>query len=103
LYDILIETGIPMTLVRLIKMCLTETYGRNQVGKHLPDMFLIENGLKEDALSPLFFNFALVYAIRKAQTNQYGLKLDGRHQVLVYADDVLSENVYTKEENTEVL
>jgi len=26
LYNILIECGIPMKLVRLIKMCLTETY-----------------------------------------------------------------------------
>jgi len=28
LYNILIEFGIPMKLVRLIKMCLTETYSR---------------------------------------------------------------------------
>jgi len=28
LYKILIEFGIPMELVRLIKMCLNETYSR---------------------------------------------------------------------------
>jgi len=28
LYNILIEFGIPKKLVRLIKMCLTETYSR---------------------------------------------------------------------------
>jgi hypothetical protein len=33
-YNIFIEFGIPMKLVRLIKMCLTETYGRVQVGKN---------------------------------------------------------------------
>jgi len=85
-------------------MCLNETSSRNQVGKYLRDMFLIENGLKEeDALSPLFFNFAVGYAVRKVQTNQYGLKLNGTHQVLVYADDVnvLCEIVRTTEENTE--
>jgi hypothetical protein len=65
LYNIFIEFGIPLKLVRLIKMCLNETYSRVQVGKHLSDMFPIKNGLKEgDALSPLLFNFALEFAIR---------------------------------------
>jgi len=65
LYNILIECEIPKKLVRLIKMCLTETYGRVQVGKNLSDVFPIRNGLKQgDALSPLLFNVALEYAIR---------------------------------------
>jgi hypothetical protein len=32
LYNILIEFGIPMKLVRLVKMCLNETYSRVRVG-----------------------------------------------------------------------
>ena len=47
LYNILIEFGIPMQLVRLIKMFLNETYSRVQVGKHLSYMFPIKNGLKK--------------------------------------------------------
>ena len=46
LYNILIEFGIPIKLIRLIKMCLNETYSRVRVGKHLSDIFPIRNGLK---------------------------------------------------------
>ena len=66
LYNILIEFGIPKKLVRLIKICLTETYSRVRVGKNLSHMFPIRNGLKQgDDLLPLLFNFALEYAIRR--------------------------------------
>ena len=47
LYNIPMEFGIPMKLIKLIKMCLNETYGRVWAGKHLSDMFPIRNGLKQ--------------------------------------------------------
>ena len=87
MYNILIEFGIPMNLVRLIKMSLNETFSRVRVGMNLSDVFPIRNGLKqEDALSPLLFNMALDYALRRVQVNRDGLKLSGTHQLRVYAD-----------------
>jgi hypothetical protein len=78
LYNILIEFGIPKKLVRLIKTCLTETYNRVRVGNNLSEKFPIMNGLIQgDTLSPLLFNIALDYAIKRIQVNQDGLKLNG--------------------------
>jgi len=59
LYNILVEFGIPMKLVMLINMCVTETYIRIWLGMNLSDIFPIKNGLKqEDALKTLLFKFA---------------------------------------------
>jgi hypothetical protein len=42
LYNILKEFGIPMNLVRLIKICLNETYSKVRLSKHLSDSFPIK-------------------------------------------------------------
>jgi hypothetical protein len=60
LTNVLINPSFMWKLVRLIKMCLNETYSRVRVGKHLSDRFPIKNDLKKGgALSSLLFNFAL--------------------------------------------
>ena len=87
-------------------MSLTETYSRVRLGKNVSDRFPIRNGLKQgDVLSPLLFNFALECTIRRVQVNQDGLKLNGTHQLLAYADDVniLGVSIHTLKENAEAL
>jgi hypothetical protein len=53
----------------------------------------------------VLLNFALAYAIRRVQVYQVSLKLNGTHQLLVYADpvNVLVGSVRTVKENAEAL
>jgi hypothetical protein len=66
-------------------------------------VFLVKHGSKQgDALSPLFLNCALKYAIRRVQVNHDYLKL---HQFLVYIDNVniLGGSIHTINKNTVTL
>jgi hypothetical protein len=48
-------------------MRLSKKYSEFHTAKYFSDTFSIQDCLKQDALSPLLFNFALEYAIRKGQ------------------------------------
>jgi hypothetical protein len=70
------------------------------------DNFPIQNGIRQkDALSPLLYNFVLENAIRKVEETWVGLKLNGTCDLLVSADDmnILEDNIYTIQKNTETL
>ena len=82
LFNILNEFGVPMILLSLMKLCRNEAHSRVRLGKRLPDIFPIKNGLKQgDTLSPLLFKFVLDYAIMRFRVNQDGLKFNGTYQI----------------------
>jgi hypothetical protein len=59
------------------------------IRKHLCGAVPIQNCLKQrDISSPQIFYFVSKCVIRKVQENLAGLKLNGTHQLLAYADDV---------------
>jgi hypothetical protein len=64
LYNILVESGFPMNLVRLIKMWLTETYSRVRVGKNLSNLFPIRNGLKHGGARSIVSAFRFCFRVR---------------------------------------
>jgi hypothetical protein len=72
----------------------------------LPHNLLFHNDLKQgNALSPLIFNFASEYDIRKVQEKQVELKSNGTRQLLVHADAVrlLGDNIISIKKITETL
>ena len=88
------------------KMCLNKIFFTVRVVKHPSNIFPMTNGLKQgDASSPLLFNFAFECAVRRLRVNQDSLKLNGSHQLLVYADDVnrLGGSVHTLKKKAETL
>ena len=63
--NILVESGIPLKLVRLLKICLSGTYVIVRGGKHLSDMVPSKNGLKRgDFYFHFFFNLSLNFVHR---------------------------------------
>jgi hypothetical protein len=77
----------------------------NTFSKYLSISFPIQNGVKQgDALSPLLFNFASEYLVRKVEEIQVGLKLNEAYQFLTYADyvNLLEDNIDTVRKAQEI-
>jgi hypothetical protein len=68
LYNILIEFGVAMKLLRLIKMCLNETFSKVRIGKHLSEKFPIQNGLMQGDARLSFFVYNATILCRTSMT-----------------------------------
>jgi len=82
-YSTIIEFGMPMKLVRLMKMCLDETYIKVCICKNVSGAFPIQNGLKQGTLYHHCFRICHQEGPRISR----GWELNGTH-LLVSADDV---------------
>jgi Reverse transcriptase (RNA-dependent DNA polymerase). len=60
LYIVLFQFSGHTELVRIKKMCLTDTYSKVHTHKYVSDTFQVQSGLKEAvSLLPLLLNFPL--------------------------------------------
>jgi hypothetical protein len=90
LYNILIEFGIPMKLVRQI----SKIFSKVHISRHLPDSYFIQN---DQETRRCFITIAF-------QESQGRWELNGTHHLLVYADvRILGKNIITIEKIREVL
>jgi hypothetical protein len=89
LYTIMYEFGLPPQLVRMVRATMTGTEAQVKVQTELTDTFDIRQGLKQgDGLTPMLFNLALEYVIRKLPADANGTLEYKMNQAVGYADDI---------------
>jgi hypothetical protein len=90
LVEIMKEFGIPVKLVRLVKMTLANTNSKVKIEGKLSHRFETMVGLRQgDSLSTLLFNQCMEKIIRNVRTNPGGTIYNRTRQCLAYADDVV--------------
>jgi hypothetical protein len=94
LYNIPLECGVRMKLVRLIKMCLNETYSKVHVSKHLSDNFTIPSStfssrlLSKNVKIIMYKIIILPVVLYRCET--WSLTLREEHRLRVFEKRVLS-------------
>jgi hypothetical protein len=89
--------------MRKLPLDLTCTRNRHYIRNTIIVRSAIQGGLKQiNVLSLSLFTFAVEYVIKNVEASQMGFTLNGRRQLLFYADDVnlFDEKVHTMRGNT---
>ena len=90
LVEIMKEFGIPMKLVRLVKMTVANTNSKVKIQGKLSPSFETMIGLRQgDSLSTLLFNLCMEKIIRNVRISPGGTIYNRTRQCLAYADDVV--------------
>lgn len=95
IFNAMVEMGIPKKLVQIVKTCMTKTNNKVRSQNGETELFETVSGVKQgDGLSPVIFNLALQYALKKVLTNDLTTLGLSHFQILAYADDIaiLGEN-----------
>ena len=89
LYDAMSLFGIPVKLIRLVSMTMTNVTCQVKVDGKLSGPFATTEGLRQgDGLTCLLFNLALERAIRDSRVETTGTIFYKSTQNLAYADDI---------------
>ena len=83
------EFGIPMKLVRLVKMTLANTNSKVKIQRELSLGFETIGLRQGDSLSILLFNLCMEKIIRNVRINPSGTIFNRTRQCRMYADDVV--------------
>jgi hypothetical protein len=102
LYNIFIECGNPLKLVKLINMCLNETYKESTYADISVICFELRVVCNKEIIYCIVFQLCFRLAIKRLQANQEDLKLNSTHQLLVCANDVniLCGSMHNMKKNT---
>ncbi|KAL4154176.1 hypothetical protein QTP88_002009 [Uroleucon formosanum] len=89
LWIALANLGIPNKLIRMIKICNSNTLCKVRWQGELSPHFEVKSGLKQgDALSPFLFNLALEKVVRDVGEDRV-MEINENMTMLAYADDVV--------------
>jgi hypothetical protein len=75
LYSIFIEFEVPMRLIRLVEMCLGETFSEVPIGKCFSNVYVVQNGINKEEL------FAIAFELCFSMCQKEGLGKPGGTEI----------------------